>query len=226
MPARRKLVWISIGALVLIALLIAWALLPLKDWLREFSEWTRSLGLIGVAVISGVYVLGTLLLIPGFPMTLAVAVVYGWWALAICFLGGLLAAAIAFLLGRHLARDLVKRLLRDHPAAKAADTVTREETFKTILLARLTPITPFAMENYAFGATGARFGAYFLATAIGVVPGTILNVWIGVIGRTAATGETSALGWSLLVLGLLATALLTVWMTRKAKLKLRERDSP
>lgn len=226
MPARRKLVWTAIGAVVLITLvLFAWLLLPLRDWLQAFSEWARSLGAAGVALISIAYVLGTLLLIPGFPMTLAVAIVFGWWALAICFLGGLLAAAISFMLARHLARDLVERLLKKHPLVRAADSVTRDETFKTILLARLTPVTPFAMENYAFGATGARFGAYLLATAIGIVPGTILNVWIGVIGRTAAQGEASVLSWSLLIVGLLAAIALTMWMTREAKRRLNAQQS-
>lgn len=226
MPARRKLLWTAGGAIVLICLVIlVWLLLPLRDWLQAFGEWARSLGAAGVALISIAYVLGTLLLIPGFPMTLAVAIVFGWWAIAICFLGGLLAAAISFMLARHLARDLVKRLLEKHPVVRAADSVARDETFKTILLARLTPLTPFAMENYAFGVTGARFGAYLLATAVGIVPGTILNVWIGVIGRTAAAGEASALSWSLLVGGLLAAIALTTWMTRRTRRRLDEQQT-
>jgi uncharacterized membrane protein YdjX (TVP38/TMEM64 family) len=206
-------------------LLLAWFLLPVNEWLHGFSDWARSLGGAGLALISAAYVLGTLIFVPGFPMTLAVALVYGWWALAICFIGGMLAALISFLVGRHLARDFVKRFLDKHPAAKAVDSVAHDETFKTILLARLTPVTPFAVENYAFGVTGVRLGAYLVATAVGIVPGTILNVWIGIIGRTAAQGEASVANWSLLIIGLLATIVLTVWMTRQAKQKLNEQRS-
>jgi uncharacterized membrane protein YdjX (TVP38/TMEM64 family) len=107
----------------------------------------------------------------------------------------------------------------------AVDSVAREETFKTILLARLTPVTPFALENYAFGVTGVRLGAYLAATAVGIVPGTILNVWIGVIGRTAAQGGAGAASWALLVIGLAAAVILSVWLTRRAKQKLQHESA-
>jgi uncharacterized membrane protein YdjX (TVP38/TMEM64 family) len=223
---QRRSIWIAAASLVGIALLLlAWFMLPLREWLQGFAEWARALGGAGVALISAAYVLATLLLVPGFPMTLAVAIVYGWWALAICFGGGMLAALAAFLVARHLARERVKRLLDRHSAARAVDSVAREETFKTILLARLTPVTPFALENYAFGVTGVRLGAYLAATAVGIVPGTILNVWIGVIGRTAAQGSAGAASWALLVIGLAAAVILSVWLTRRAKQKLQHESA-
>jgi uncharacterized membrane protein YdjX (TVP38/TMEM64 family) len=219
---QRRTLWIaaaSIGGVAL--LLLAWFLLPLDEWLQGFGEWARGLGAAGVALVCVAYVLATLALVPGFPMTLAVAVAYGWWALAICFGGGMVAALVAFLLARYVARERVQRFLDRHRTAKAVDSVAREETFKTILLARLTPVTPFALENYAFGVTGVRLGAYLAATAIGIVPGTILNVWIGVIGRTAAQGGAGAASWALLVVGLAAAVILSVWLTRRARRKLR-----
>jgi uncharacterized membrane protein YdjX (TVP38/TMEM64 family) len=172
---------------------------------------------IGVALVSVAYVICTILLVPGVALTLAVAVAYGWWALLICFFGGMLAALISFLISRYLARDRVKRFIDKHPTIRAIDTVAHEESFKTILLSRLTPVTPFAVENYAFGVTGVRLGSFLLATAIGIVPGTIQNVWIGVIGRTAAQGGAGVANWILLIIGLAATVVLTVWMTRQAK---------
>jgi uncharacterized membrane protein YdjX (TVP38/TMEM64 family) len=223
---QRRSIWIAAASLVGIALLLlAWFMLPLREWLQGFAEWARALGGAGVALVSAAYVLATLLLVPGFPMTLAVAIVYGWWALAICFGGGMLSALVAFLVARHLARERVKRLLDRHSAARAVDSVAREETFKTILLARLTPVTPFALENYAFGVTGVRLGAYLAATAVGIVPGTILNVWIGVIGRTAAQGGAGAASWALLVIGLAAAVILSVWLTRRAKQKLQHESA-
>ena len=218
---NRRTLLIAAGVLGLVALSFAWLLLPLKAWILTFGEWARGLGPAGLALISAAYVVGTVLAVPGFPMTLAVAVIYGWWALPISFLGGLSAAVISFLAARHFARNLVKRLLDRHPALKAVDSVARDETFKTILLARLTPVTPFALENYAFGLTGVRFGSFMLASAVGIVPGTILTVWVGVIGRTAAQGEASIVSWSLLIVGLAAGVILSVWMTRKAKQKLQ-----
>jgi uncharacterized membrane protein YdjX (TVP38/TMEM64 family) len=215
---NRNFVWLAAASVLgFVAIFVAWFLLPVQEWLQGFSEWAQGLGVIGVALVSVAYVICTILLVPGVALTLAVAVAYGWWALLICFFGGMLAALISFLISRYLARDRVKRFIDKHPTIRAIDTVAHEESFKTILLSRLTPVTPFAVENYAFGVTGVRLGSFLLATAIGIVPGTIQNVWIGVIGRTAAQGGAGVANWILLVVGLVATVVLTVWMTRQAK---------
>jgi len=215
---HRHFTWLAAASVLgFVALFLAWFLLPVQDWLQGFSAWAQSLGTGGVAVIGIAYVICTILLVPGVALTLAVAVAYGWWALLICFFGGMLAALISFLISRYLARDRVKRFIERHPTMKAIDTVAHEESFKTILLSRLTPLTPFAVENYAFGVTGVRLRSFLLATAIGIVPGTVQNVWIGVIGRTAAQGGAGVVNWILLLVGLAATVVLTVWMTREAK---------
>ncbi len=218
---RRHFIWVAAASLGGFALLLAaWFVLPVDEWLARFAAFADGLGWPGILMLSAAYVLGTVLLVPGFPMTLAAAVAYGWGALAICFFGGLLAASISFFIARFLARGFVQRMLQRRPVLKAVDEVAGEDGFMTILLARLTPITPFAFENYAFGVTAVRFWPFLLGSALGIVPGTIMNVWIGVIGRTAATGEASLANWLLLGIGFAATVILTVWMTRKAKRKL------
>lgn len=224
---NRKFIWLAAASVIgFVALIAAWFLLPMDEWLKQFSQWAQGLGATGVVIVSLAYVICTVLLVPGVALTLAVAVAYGWWALAICFFGGMTAALISFLISRYLARERVKRFLDRHPAMKAVDTVAHEETFKTIVLARLTPVTPFAVENYAFGVTGVRLSSFLLATAIGIVPGTIQNVWIGVIGRTAAEGGAGVMNWILLTVGLVATVVLTVWMTRQAKIRMKQQAEP
>jgi uncharacterized membrane protein YdjX (TVP38/TMEM64 family) len=218
----RKLIWLGTASVIgFVALIAAWFLLPMQEWLQAFGEWAQGLGVTGVVLVCIAYVVCTVLLVPGVPLTLAVAVAYGWWAILICLSCGLTAALISFLISRYLARDRVNRFIDRHPAFKAVDAVARDESFKTILLARLTPVTPFAVENYAFGITGVRPGSFLLATAIGIIPGTVQNVWIGVIGRTAAQGGAGVLNWVLLIIGLGATVVLTIWMTHQARRRMK-----
>ena len=168
---NRNFVWLAAASVLgFVAIFVAWFLLPVQEWLQGFSEWAQGLGVIGVALVSVAYVICTILLVPGVALTLAVAVAYGWWALLICFFGGMLAALISFLISRYLARDRVKRFIDKHPTIRAIDTVAHEESFKTILLSRLTPVTPFAVENYAFGVTGVRLGSFLLAQPSGSCP--------------------------------------------------------
>jgi uncharacterized membrane protein YdjX (TVP38/TMEM64 family) len=75
----RKSAWaLGVPFLGFVLLFVAWFLLPVDQWLQSFSTWAQSLGFTGVLLLSAVYILGTLLLVPGIPMTLAIAVTYGW----------------------------------------------------------------------------------------------------------------------------------------------------
>jgi uncharacterized membrane protein YdjX (TVP38/TMEM64 family) len=73
-----------------------------------------------------------------------------------------------------------------------------------------------------------RLRDYVLASWIGMMPGTLLYVWLGALAGDAAKlagGErqrTSA-EWALYGVGLLATVAVTVHVTRVAKRALNER---
>lgn len=149
------------------------SLLALTNYAAEFGIW-------GVVSISAIYIVATLLLVPGILITFAVTAAYGWWAIPICIANGLIASFIAFLLGRYVIRDIVRKLVQKNKTLAAFDAIAKEDSFRTVVLTRLVPIAPFALENYSFGATSARTLPYLVATLVGIVPGTILNVWIGV----------------------------------------------
>ena len=76
--------------------------------------------------------------------------------------------------------------------------------------------------DYALGLTQVRLVDYFMAS-IGMLPGTLLYVYTGkVAGDVAAiaggqAGEKGVGDWLVLVLGLIATAIVTVLVTRIAR---------
>jgi uncharacterized membrane protein YdjX (TVP38/TMEM64 family) len=66
--------------------------------------------------------------------------------------------------------------------------------------------------------TPVGFVPYVLASALGMLPGTVLYVYLGAAGRAAAGGESrSPAEWILLGAGLLATLVVTVILTRTAR---------
>ena len=69
---------------------------------------------------------------------------------------------------------------------------------------RLVPLVPFNLLNYALGLTGISLPAYVLTSAICMIPGAIAYTWLGYAGRSAAGGDTAALRYGLLGLGVLA----------------------
>lgn len=98
---------------------------------------------------------------------------------------------------------------------------THHEGFTIVFLTRLSPVFPFNLLNYAFGLTAVRLRDYFLASWIGMLPGTILYVYIGSVAKdltelTSGDIQSGMAGRLLLLVGLAATLILTILITRKA----------
>jgi uncharacterized membrane protein YdjX (TVP38/TMEM64 family) len=85
-------------------------------------------------------------------------------------------------------------------------------------------VFPFTLLNYAFGLTRVKLGHYVLASWIGMMPGTVMYVYIGSLAK-AASGERTRTPaeWALYGVGLLATLVVTVFATRIAKQALVKR---
>ena len=136
--------------------------------------------------------------------------------------GSTLGATAAFLVGRYLARNWVSGKVAGNEKFKAVDEAVAREGWKIVLLTRLSPVFPFNLLNYAFGLTKVNLKQYILASWAGMIPGTVMYVYIGSLagdlaslgsgGRTRTTGE-----WILYGVGLLATGVVTVFVTRLAK---------
>jgi uncharacterized membrane protein YdjX (TVP38/TMEM64 family) len=108
--------------------------------------------------------------------------------------------------------------LMQRPVSKAAKSAVDEEGWKVLLLLRLSPVVPFGLLNYLLGFTNTPLATYVLCTVIGILPGSIVDIYIGVVGANA--GDTAQLAY--LVLGLGATAAVVVLITFKARAYLRE----
>ena len=102
--------------------------------------------------------------------------------------------------------------------------VGEHEGWKVVGLTRLSPIFPFTLLNYAYGVTKVKFSHYVLASWIGMMPGTILYVYVGSLGKAAASSNgKTPLEWTFYGLGLLATIIVTVYVTKIAKRALNKK---
>ncbi len=109
------------------------------------------------------------------------------------------------------------------PLFRALDAAVAEGGFKIVLLTRLSPLLPFVLLNYAFGLTRVKLRDYVLASWLGMLPGTLLYIYIGsTLGAAAAAvgGKASDTGWAgqaLWWVGLAATVVVTWLVTRQAR---------
>jgi uncharacterized membrane protein YdjX (TVP38/TMEM64 family) len=222
---RNLALWgfLVVGLLVLAQALDAQALL------RVSLDWIQSLGPWGPAMFAALYVLATVLFLPGSILTLGAGVVFGVLKGAILVsISATLGATAAFFVGRYIARGWVSRQIEGNATFKAIDEAVGREGWKIVGLTRLSPVFPFNLLNYAFGVTRVAPRDYILASWIGMMPGTLMYVYIGSLAGSLATlgaeqrARTPA-EWTLYVVGLLATVAVTVYVTRIARATLGKR---
>ena len=166
------------------------------------------------------YVLATLLFVPTWIFTLAAGAVFGMaWGFALVFCTALSSATTAFLLARHVLRERAERAFARHKVLIAVDKAVRMEGWKVVALLRLSPLVPFGVQNYFFGVTSVKLAHFVLATAFGIMPGTLVYLFIGATGR-AALGEGGGAKWALAAVGLAATIAASLIVGRAAKKRL------
>ncbi len=229
-PARAKRTpWLRIvlPAVLLLALLLVAVRLPLRDYLLSLLAWTRGLGFWGPVVVVSLYVLAGLFLIPGWILTVGSGFVFGVaLGTATVSVGSTLGAGAAFIAGRTLAREWVARKVADNPKFLSLDEAVGRQGFKLVLLLRLSPLFPYNLLNYALGLTRVSFGAYLLGSWLGMLPATLVYVYLGSAARslTAIAARQAPEGWMHQVvfwLGLAATLAAAGLMARIASKSLK-----
>jgi uncharacterized membrane protein YdjX (TVP38/TMEM64 family) len=202
-------------------------LLPVADWVIALADRVRGAGAAGVLLFTAAYVIATVALLPGSVLTLAAGFAYGpVVGLLVTSPASVLAATAAFLLGRTTLRGWVQRRIANAPRTQALSRAIGKDSFKLILLLRLSPVVPFTVLNYALGLSEASLGRYVLASFIGMLPGTWMYVYLGSLATTAASLSDAGRGGgptrvALSGAGLAATVLAVVFVTRSARNALR-----
>jgi uncharacterized membrane protein YdjX (TVP38/TMEM64 family)/rhodanese-related sulfurtransferase len=171
--------------------------------LADLDSWVGSLGLWAPVSYVVLYALGTVAFVPGVLFALAGGALFGpFWGSIWNLTGATLGATLAFLAARYIAGEWVTR--------KAGGLLKRlidgvdAEGWRFVAFVRLVPLFPFNFSNYALGLTHIPVHHYVIATLVCMVPGAIAYTWLGHAGRGALAGETDAVRYGLLALGLLA----------------------
>ena len=124
---------------------------------------------------------------------------------ALSVAGGLLGAMAAFLVARYAAAQAVEQIAGDR-LGRIQEAVARRG-FVAVLYARIFPGVPRDLANYVFGLTRVGFGAFALATLVGLSPRAYAYTALGgSLGSFDSTQSIVAIGL-LVAMGLLGLVL-------------------
>jgi uncharacterized membrane protein YdjX (TVP38/TMEM64 family) len=145
----------------------------LQDNLQLLAGWVRGLGWLGPAFYVLLWVVACLFFLPGLPVTLLGAAVFGaWWGMLWVVLGANLGASAAFLAARYAARPLVQSWAAKNQQFQRIDQGVAAHGWRMIMITRLVPLFPFNLQNYAYGLTGVGYPTYALVSLVCMLPGT------------------------------------------------------
>ena len=179
MRAPADSTWLRAGVLaVLLGTATALALildLPSVDVVRSWVDGAGATAWAGMVLGLALVLLAP---VPRSAVSVLVGVVLGFGpGVALALGGGLLAGLAAFGLSRTLGRTAAVRLTGKRLAR--VDRLMTDRAFVAVLAGRLLPVMPFVVLSYGAGLTSIRWGPYALATAIGLVPSTIVQIGVG-----------------------------------------------
>jgi uncharacterized membrane protein YdjX (TVP38/TMEM64 family) len=198
-------------------------------WMTGALDWIAGLGALAPVAFIAIYIAACVAFVPGSILTIGAGVIFGVVRGSIYVsIAATLGATAAFLVGRYLAREWVSARLEGNAKFKAIDEAVGKEGWKIVALTRLSPVFPFNLLNYAYGLTRVTLRDYFLASWAGMIPGTILYVYIGSLGGDLARAAAGGAGrtparWALTAVGFIATVAVVVYATRIGARALREK---
>ena len=126
---------------------------------------------------------------------------------------GILGTILGYLLARGVGRETARRWIAKR---KVGEALTQSTSFLTLLRLRLVPVIPLSVVNFASGLARTRFGIYVAATAIGILPATIVFTYFADSLMRGLQGARTHAYWDIAIASsvLMAMSLLPVLAKR------------
>jgi len=149
------------------------------------EAWVRRYGIWAPVIFIGLYLIATVLFLPGSVLTIVAGMVFGpLWGTVYSLTGATTGATIAFLIARYLTSDWVAE--KTGGRLKQLIEGVEAEGWRFVAFTRLVPLFPFNLLNYALGLTRIPLSHYVITSLICMLPGGLAYAYLGAAGRDAA----------------------------------------
>lgn len=203
--------WKPVAAILVVSgLFVVGRLLEIHQYLQHLQEAVAGLGALAPVAYGLIFVIATLLFLPGTPFTVIAALLFEpWLAFLVMVAATTVTAILAFVIARYFARSALEERLAGVEIVDRLTGLAEDNYRTTIPFMRVLPFFPFAVNNYALGLTRIPFWSYLLYSEIVFIPmNAVLVFGARALYRMAVRGETA---WPLLAIttaaGLLLVAL-------------------
>jgi uncharacterized membrane protein YdjX (TVP38/TMEM64 family) len=177
---KRALIRFLILIIFIITALAAAQLFDLEVYMdvESLRLWISGYGIWGPLIFIAFYLIAPTFMLPGLPITVLSGLLFGpIFGIIYASIGATLGASLAFIVARQMGRDWVESFIKiKHGRWEKLDKEVELRGWQIVAFARLIPLFPFNLLNYAFGLTKIRFSHYFIASFIFMLPGVAAYV--------------------------------------------------
>jgi len=206
-----------------VTIFIIWSVIIfniLKD-ISFFLDWFEGLGNLAPLLFTLILIIGVVILAPTPIMKVTAGALFPYWlAVLINFTASIVGGLLAFLLGRWLFRDSIAKIVAGDNRLQKIEAAIGEEAMRISLLVRLSPLIPDEWLNYIMASGPVTIRVFILSTLSSIVY-SLAYAYFGLAVGTIALSpdmmggfQQSPLGIALLVLGIIATLIATIIVTR------------
>jgi uncharacterized membrane protein YdjX (TVP38/TMEM64 family) len=197
MKINKKWLIIMLCTLVIITLLY-WLQKNYKQFSpKDFRDWIMQWGLLAPILFIVLYTLRPFVLFPSSIFAITSGLSFGfYWGCIYTYLGSLGGGLVTYFAINRLGRFRKNKQWKNERYEKIRSNI-ENEGFRYVLLLRLLPVLNYDLVSYLTSITSIKFKDYAIATAIGIIPGTLAYTYLGT-SMTAGSKEVVWIGTTLL----------------------------
>ena len=220
--------WRALFGLVMLAFCAICGFLLFRD-AQNILFWFEDLGPMGPIVFTLGLSLAVVIMLPTPLIKVSAGAIFPFWiAAAANFIASLLGGLIAFLLGRWLFRESIQNSIANDTRLKNIEHALTVDAMKISVLVRLSPLIPDEWLNYLMSATPVSLRVYMISNCSGIVYSLAYAYYGHALGRFALNSSgiegmsSTPMGNAMLILGIIASILATVMVTRASMKALKD----
>ena len=214
---------LKLRLIISVLVFITWAAILFnifKD-ISYFLDWFEDLGSLAPILFLIILILGVVILAPTPILKVTAGALFPYWlAVLINFTASVIGGLLAFLLGRWLFRDMIGKIVAEDKKLQNIENAIEGEALKISVLVRLSPLIPDELLNYVMASGPVTTRVFFLSTLSSIIYSLAYAYFGLALGKIALSSEgmsqfnESPVGMGLLILGLIATIIATIIVTR------------
>jgi uncharacterized membrane protein YdjX (TVP38/TMEM64 family) len=217
----------------LIALFVIFGLILIAhyvgDYITPTEQWIKAQGVLGPIIYILAFWVGTIIFIPGNLFAIASGLLFGLVSgFVYTSIAEFSGAILLFFIARFLARNMIEKLLRNHPKFFEIDNLISKKGEKVMMLLRLVPL-PYTFLCYLFGISEVSFKDYVIALFV-IFPKLFLIVYYGYVAdkltklSAGTPSHYSDIHYVSLVLGVIVSIIAIAYIGHFVLLVLRRSD--